>query len=74
VADRKYDVRSELLKNLISKVEDDPFPSNTMLDLIEQLLTPDDVPGYARVLMSKVADEQFPSMTMLRRIQGVSGV
>jgi hypothetical protein len=73
VADREYDVRAELLKNLMSKVKDDPFPSHTMLDIIEQLLTPDDVSDYAQVLMSKVADEQFPSITMLRRIQGVSG-
>lgn len=73
MADSQFDVRSELLNNLLSKVEEDPFPSITMMDIIEQLLTPDDVPRYAKVLLSKVVDEQFPSVTMLRRIQGLSG-
>jgi hypothetical protein len=73
VADREFDVRSELLKNLLSKVDDDPYPSITMLDIIEELLTPDDVPRYAQVLLSKVADEAFPSITMLNRIKGLTG-
>jgi hypothetical protein len=72
VAESQYDVRSELLKNLLSKVEEDPYPSITMLDLIEELLTPDDVPRYARLLLSKVADEQFPSVSMLGRIRDLA--
>jgi hypothetical protein len=72
VAESQYDVRKELLKNLMSKVEDDPYPSLTMLDLIEELLTPDEVPGYARVLLSKVADERFPSVSMLGRIRDLA--
>ena len=72
VADTQYDVRSELLKNLLSKVEQDPYPSLTMLNLIEELLTPDEVPQYARVLLEKVADEQFQSVSMLARIRDLA--
>jgi len=72
VAETQYDVRSELLKNLLSKVEQDPYPSLTMLNLIEELLTPDDVPTYARLLLGKVADEQFPSVSMLARIRDLA--
>ena len=72
MADTQYDVRSELLKNLLSKVEQDPYPSLTMLNLIEELLTPDEVPQYARVLLDKVADEQFPSVSMLVRIRDLA--
>ncbi len=72
MADTQYDVRSELLKNLLSKVEQDPYPSLTMLNLIEELLTPDEVPQYARVLLEKVADEQFPSVSMLSRIRDLA--
>ena len=64
----QYDVRKELLDSLIRKVDAEPFPSLTMLDMIEELLTPDDVPAYAQMLMRKVEDEQFPSVSMLHRI------
>ncbi len=72
MAETQYDVRSELLKNLLSKVEQDPYPSLTMLNLIEELLTPDEVPQYARLLLEKVADEQFPSVSMLVRIRDLA--
>ena len=68
MAEREYDVRAELLRHLLEKVHQDPFPSTTMLDQIEQLLTPEDVPGYARVLLAKIEDENFPSIDMIRRV------
>ena len=73
MAESQYDVRAELLSYLMSKVEDDPYPSITMMDTIEELLTPDDVPDYARLLMSKMADERFPSVSMIDRIQQLQG-
>jgi hypothetical protein len=68
VAEREYDVRGELLRQLLQKVREDPFPSTTMLDQIEALLRPDEVPAYARILMAKIEDENFPSIDMIRRI------
>ncbi|MGZ4438279.1 MAG: hypothetical protein ACXVWU_07810 [Nocardioides sp.] len=72
MADRQYDVRAALLDSLISKVDAEPFPSLTMLDQIEELLTPDDVPRYAQMLLKKVEDEQFPSVSMLQRIASLT--
>jgi len=72
VADHDYDVRAELVKQLIHKVDEDPFPSPTMLNQIEALLTPEELPRYARVLMSKVEDEQFPSIDMIKRLAGLT--
>ena len=72
MADQPYDVRTELLKSLMSKVQDDPFPSLTMLDQIEELLTPEDVPAYAKLLLDKVDDEVFPSVSMVNRIAGLA--
>jgi hypothetical protein len=72
VAESQYDVRTELLKTLLSKVEQDPYPSSTTMNLIEELLTPDEVPSYARILLGKVADEQFPSVSMLGRIRDLA--
>jgi hypothetical protein len=74
VAESQYDVRSELLQNLLSRVKEDPYPSATMMDMIEELLTPDDVPGYAEILMSKVSEDQFPSVSMLQRLKNLACV
>ena len=72
MADRPYDVRTELLKSLMRHVEDDPYPSLTMLDQIEELLTPEEVPVYAKLLLDKVDDEVFPSVSMVNRIAGLT--
>jgi len=68
VADNEFDVRAEVLNNLMNRVDRDPYPSTTMLNMIEQLLTPADVPRYARLLMSKMEDEQFPSIPLIHRL------
>lgn len=60
--------REQLLELLLSKVDSDKYPSSTMLDLVEQLLTPDDERAYAEVLMSKISDETYPSMSLVRRL------
>jgi hypothetical protein len=73
MAESRYDVRAELLSYLMGKVEDDPYPSTTMMNTIEELLTPDEVPDYARLLMSKMADDKFPSVSMIDRIQHLQG-
>lgn len=62
------DSRAWLLDLLLDKVAEDTFPSTTMLDFIEQLLEPDDVPAYAAVLMRKIQDEKYPSMPMMSRL------
>jgi hypothetical protein len=62
------DVRARLLDLLLEKVAEDTYPSNTMLDLIEELLHPRDVPAYAAVLMHKVRRDTYPSVSMLQRL------
>jgi len=65
------DVRSQLLETLMDKVEDDPYPSNTMLDMIESLLRPDEVSAYAEALLARIREDQFPSIPMIKRVQGL---
>jgi hypothetical protein len=60
--------RAELVKTLLQKVHDDQFPSTTMLDLIETLLTPEEQPTYVVILQDKLRRERFPSMPMLIRL------
>ena len=69
MADNHDDVRVMLLQRLIDQVDSDQYPSTTMMDTIEEMLTPDEVPNYAQVLVRKVADDQYPSIGMIRRIR-----
>ena len=66
--DPQNDVREQLLDLLLGKVEEDRFPSSTMMDIVEQLVTPEDAPRYAEVLMSKISGDTYPSMSMIRRV------
>jgi hypothetical protein len=60
--------RSALLDLLLSKVKDDRYPSATTLDLLEQLLTEEELPAYAGVLMEKIAADTYPSASMMKRL------
>ena len=56
------------LSQALDKVAQDLYPSNTMLDYIEEILEPDDIGAYAAVLLEKIADETYPSVSMMRRL------
>jgi hypothetical protein len=60
--------RSALLDLLLSKIKDDRFPSATTMDLLEELLTPEELPAYASVLMEKIANDTYPSASMMKRL------
>lgn len=62
------DARRELVATLLQKVQDDPYPSTTMLDLLEELLTPEEMPAYVVFLQERIRSERFPSMPMLKRL------
>lgn len=68
-----YDVRAELLSALLEKVQHEQFPSPTMLDMIESLLSPDDVEVYAEALLDRIRNEPFPSIPMIGRLQALAG-
>ena len=61
----EVDVRGEVVDLLIEKIASDRNPSVTMMNLVEQLLAPDDVQAYAAVLMDKVKTEKHPSISMI---------
>jgi hypothetical protein len=66
------DVRREVVNLLIQKIASDRHPSVPMMNLVEELLAPDDVPAYAGVLMDKVKTERYPSYSMIRRLMGLT--
>ena len=66
------DVRGEVVNLLLEKIASDRHPSVTDMDLVEQLLAPDDIPVYVSILWDKVEGERYPSSTMIRRLLGVA--
>ena len=56
----------------MSKVDNDPYPSVTMLDTIEELLTPEDVPAYTKLLLKRIFDDEFPSIPMINRLRAMN--
>jgi hypothetical protein len=66
--DNRERARAELVATMLEKVKDDPYPSATMLDLIEELLTPEETPEYVMFLQDRIRSDRFPSIPMLRRL------
>ena len=62
------DIRGEIVDLLLQKVATDRHPSSTMMNFIEELITPDEVSAYAGILMDKVKTERYPSLPMIRRL------
>jgi hypothetical protein len=65
---KSVDVRGELVELLLQKIASDRRPSATVMNLVEDLLAPDDVPAYVGILMDKVKTDKYPSYSMLRRL------
>jgi hypothetical protein len=67
--DTREQTRAALLRSLMRKLEADPYPSSTMMDMVEELLTPDDVEPYVTLLLERIDNDNFPSISMLGRVQ-----
>lgn len=64
-----YDTRAELLKTLMSHVQEANYPSTTHLDMIEELLTERERPAYVKMLMGFIDEAQYPSIPMMARVR-----
>ena len=69
----RLSIRDAVLDALLEKVEEDRYPSPTMLDDIERILTPWRRDDYAEVLLAKIRDDRFPSHAMIERLLRLSG-
>jgi hypothetical protein len=68
-SDPGNELHAQILELILDKVREDPFPSTTMLDMVEQMLRPEDVEQYTSVLFDKVSQDTYPSMDQLRRLR-----
>jgi hypothetical protein len=72
-ATRILTVREQVLDMLLEKVEADRYPSSSMLDDIERILTPWRREDYADVLLEKIRRDKYPSRSMIERVLRLSG-
>ena len=66
-------VREAVLDLLLEKIRQDKYPSSTMMDDVEKLLTPWRRQDYADVLLEKVQESRYPSRSMIQRLLRLSG-
>jgi hypothetical protein len=66
-------IRDGVLDILLDKVRSDRYPSATMMDDVEKLLTPWRRREYAEVLLDKVRDDRFPSRSLIQRLIRLAG-
>ena len=71
-AEQTLSVREQVLDILLEKIEHDRYPSSTMMDDVERLLTPWRRQDYARVLVEKVRGDRYPSRSMIQRLLRLS--
>lgn len=67
-----YDPRAATVEALLQKIEEDQYPSTTMLDMLEEMLTPDELPVYVEALLNRVRSERFPSIPLLSRLNNLT--
>ena len=68
MAEHDVDVRREILEELWRRVERDTYPSATLLDRIEVLMTRDDLPAYVEMLMRRIRSADYPSIDLVNRV------
>lgn len=66
--ERAESVQDMVLATLLDKVAGERFPSPSMLNRIEAMLTPQRRRDYAEILLEKVREDVFPSADMLKRL------
>lgn len=72
MAKDEYDyARIELLRVLLEKMAEETYPSATMMDTIEELMIPQELPVYAKLLVDRIESERFPSIDMINRVRNL---
>jgi hypothetical protein len=69
--EQQQEMRRAFVGHLIERVSRDPYPSSTMLDLIEQSMGLEEVEQYAQTLLDKISQDQFPSLDLMNRIRAL---
>jgi len=57
---------------LLDRIRNDRHPSNTHMDMLEQVAPPRQLAEYALHLMERIESESHPSISMMRRIEALA--
>lgn len=72
MAKDEYDAaRLQLLRVLMDKVAEETYPSATMMDTIEEMMIPQELPVYAQLLAEHIENARFPSIDMINRLRNL---
>jgi hypothetical protein len=67
-----YDyARVQLLRVLLEKVAEENYPSATIMDTIEELMLPQELPVYSEILLENIESSRFPSIDMINRLRNL---
>jgi hypothetical protein len=66
------EVHREVVEVLLEKIEEDRFPSVTMMDIVEQILIAEEKARYVEILMDKIRADQYPSIDLVRRVSALA--
>ena len=65
-------LRQRLLDSLLERIQDDTYPSPTMMDYVESSMkTREQVLAYAETLLEKIDATRYPSSSMINRVEAV---
>ena len=64
--------RAALVETLLKKIDEDTYPSTTMLNLLEELLTEEELPAYAMWLRQRIENDKYPSIPMIDRLVSIA--
>jgi hypothetical protein len=65
------DLRAQLVEVLIDNVERDRFPSVTTMNLVEEMMTPEETARYAGILMDRLRADVYPSVDLMKRLRAL---
>jgi len=65
-------LRRQLLIELLERVAEEPYPSSTQMDTIEELLTRNELEVYGAILLAHISRDVFPSNPMIARLKNLT--
>lgn len=65
VRSRAHDAVYDLM---LENVRRDPYPSPTMMNILESHMSEERLPEYLELLLDKISGDRAPSLDMVRRI------
>lgn len=67
------DLQQRFFQVLLDKTVNDEYPSNLMLDMIEESMSPPMRQAYINSLLDRIERDDYPSPSMIKRVSLLLG-